>query len=81
VSKKTHKKLISGLYILSMKANNTEEIKNANFECIQTDETTDISCVSQFVLLLRYVKRDGPVERFHSFVPVQNLTAESFAFV
>jgi hypothetical protein len=44
-----------------------EEIQNANFVSIQADETTDILCMSQFVILLRYVKRDGPVERFHSF--------------
>jgi hypothetical protein len=58
-----------------------EEIKNAEFVRIQTDETTDILCMSQFVLLLRYVKRDGPVERFNSFVPVQNFMVECFASV
>jgi hypothetical protein len=31
-------------------------------------------CMPQCVILLRYVKRDGPVERFHSFVQVQNRT-------
>jgi hypothetical protein len=35
----------------------------------------------QFVILLRYVKRDGPVERFHSFVQVQNRTAKGLASV
>jgi hypothetical protein len=35
--------------------------------------------MSQFVILLRYVKRDGPFERFHSFVQVQNRTAEGLA--
>jgi hypothetical protein len=49
-----------------------EEIQNANVVSIQADKTTDISCMSQFVILLRYVKRDGPVERIHSFVQVQN---------
>jgi hypothetical protein len=53
----------------------TKEIQNANFVSIQGDKTTDISFISQFVILLRYVKRDGPVERFHSFVQVQNVTA------
>jgi hypothetical protein len=55
------------------------EIQNANFVSIQADKTTDISCMSQFVVLLRYVKRDGPVERFHSFVQVQNRTAKGLA--
>jgi hypothetical protein len=48
-----------------------EEIQNANFVSIQADETTDISGMSQFVMLLRYVKRDGPVDRFNSFVQVK----------
>jgi hypothetical protein len=56
-----------------------EEIQNVNFVSIQADETTDISCMS--VILLQYVKRDGPVERFNSFVQVQNRTAEGLASV
>jgi hypothetical protein len=55
-----------------------EEIQNANFVSIQADETTEISRMSQFVILLRYVKCDGPVERFHSFVQVQNRKAEGW---
>jgi hypothetical protein len=35
--------------------------------------------MSQFVILLRYVKRDGPVDRFHSLVQVQNRTAKGLA--
>jgi hypothetical protein len=35
----------------------------------------------QFVILLQYVKRDGPVDRFNSFVQVQTPTAESLASV
>jgi hypothetical protein len=58
-----------------------KEIQNANFVSIQADETTDISCMSQYVILLRYVKRDSPVERFHSFVQVQNRTAKGLASV
>jgi hypothetical protein len=58
-----------------------EEIQNANFVSIQADETTNISCMSQFVILLRYAKRDGPVERFNSFVQIQNRTAEGMASV
>jgi hypothetical protein len=58
-----------------------EEIQNANILSIEADETTDISCTSQCVILLRYVKRYGPVERFHSFVQVQNRTAEGSASV
>jgi hypothetical protein len=35
--------------------------------------------MSQFVILLRYVKRGGPVDRFNSFVQVQIRTAECLA--
>jgi hypothetical protein len=58
-----------------------EEMQNANFASIEADETTDISCTSQCVILLRYVKRDGPVERFNSFVQVKNRTAEGLTSV
>jgi hypothetical protein len=34
-----------------------EEIQNAKFILIQADETPAISCISQFVTLLRYIKR------------------------
>jgi hypothetical protein len=44
-----------------------EEIQNANFVSIQADETTDISCMCQFVILLRYVKCDG---RLKDFIPL-----------
>lgn len=44
--------------------------------CIKADEMIDFSCMSQFVMLLQYIKRGGPVERFHSFIQVQNHTAE-----
>jgi Ethanolamine utilization protein EutJ (predicted chaperonin) len=58
-----------------------EEMQNANVVSIQADKTTDVSCMSQFVILLRYVKRDGPVEKFHSFVQVQNRTVNGLASV
>jgi hypothetical protein len=34
-----------------------------------------------FVIFLRYAKRDGPVDRFNSFVQVKNRTAEDLASV
>ena len=42
----------------------TREIKNFSYVSMQTDETTDISCKSQFVIIVRYVKDFEPVERF-----------------
>jgi hypothetical protein len=43
-----------------------EQIQNTNFSSIEADKITDI------VVLLQYVKYDGPVERFSSFLQVQN---------
>jgi hypothetical protein len=45
-----------------------EEIQNSNFVSIQADETTGILCMSEFVILLPYVKHDDPVEKLNCFV-------------
>ena len=42
---------------------------------VQADETTDISCKSQFVIVVRHVKDFEPVERFLKFVELQDRTA------
>ena len=42
---------------------------------MQADETTDILCKSQFVIIVRYVKDFEPVERFLKFVELQDKTA------
>ena len=42
---------------------------------MQADETTDISCKSQFVIIVRYVKDFEPVKRFLKFVELQDRTA------
>ena len=34
----------------------TKEIKNARFICLEADETTDITCKSQFVIILCYMQ-------------------------
>ena len=51
----------------------TREIKTYVF--VQADKTTDISCKSQFVIIVRYVKDFEPVERFLKFVELQDRTA------
>ena len=53
----------------------TREIKNSSYVSVQADETTDISCKFQFVIIVRYVKDFKPVERFLKFVELQNGTA------
>jgi hypothetical protein len=45
-----------------------QEIQNSNFVSIQADEMTDILCMSEFVILLPYVRHDDPVEKFNCFV-------------
>jgi hypothetical protein len=47
---------------------------------VQADETTDISSLSQFVILLRFVKGSAPVETILSFVNVEDRTADGFGF-
>ena len=39
---------------------------------MQADETTDISCKSQFVIIVRYVKDFEPVKKFLKFVELQD---------
>ncbi len=57
------------------------DIENVNFVSVQADETTDITCVSQFVILLRYVKNNRPVERFSAFVKVNDRTSNGLFLV
>ncbi|XP_065643082.1 uncharacterized protein LOC136074671 [Hydra vulgaris] len=51
------------------------QIDKAKFVSLQADETTDVSCRSQFVIILRYLKGYKPVERFIAFIDVQDRTA------
>jgi hypothetical protein len=58
-----------------------QEIQNAKYVAVQADETSDVSCMSQLVILLRYVNSSGPVDRFISFVHIHDRTSEGFASV
>ncbi|GLV33389.1 hypothetical protein CBL_20135, partial [Carabus blaptoides fortunei] len=51
------------------------EIDKANFVSLQANETTDVSCRSQLVIILRYIKDSQPVERFLAFIDVHDRTA------
>ncbi|GLV40251.1 hypothetical protein CBL_07153 [Carabus blaptoides fortunei] len=57
------------------------EIDKANFGFLQADETTDISCRSQLVIILRYIKDSKPVERFLAFIDVHDRTATGLTHV
>ena len=52
----------------------TRKIKNSSYVSVQADETTDISCKFQFVIIVRYVKDFKPVEKFLKFVQLQDRT-------
>ena len=52
------------------------EISKARFVAVQADETTDVACVSQCVIVLRYITEETTVvERFLCFSPLVDRTA------
>jgi hypothetical protein len=53
----------------------TKDVNAANYVSLQADETTDITCQSHFVIILRYIKGNKPVESFLSFETVHDRTA------
>jgi len=59
-----------------------EEVKSADFDAIQADETTHVSTQTQLVLVLRYIDSKHEVqERFFEFLPVVDTTSDSIASV
>ena len=46
-----------------------KEIQNSQFVAVMADETTDVACESQLVIVLRYSLAGKPIERFRSFTP------------
>jgi hypothetical protein len=46
------------------------DLKSAKFVSIQADETTDVSCKSQMIIILRYVVDNNIEERFIGFFDV-----------
>jgi hypothetical protein len=70
-SKTNQSKLLDCIY-KAYKQSMMEGIQNAYFVSMKANETTDISCMSQFAFLLQYAKCEGPVKRLNSFVQVQH---------
>lgn len=56
-------------------------LNTASFISVSADETTDISCRSQFVITLRFIEDQKPVERFLKFVDVKDRTAVGLSSV
>lgn len=57
----------------------TNEIKESPFVAVIADETTDVSCEFQLVIILRYLKAGRPVERFWNFYTLTGHDADSIS--
>ena len=55
------------------------EIKTAKYFSISEDSTPDIAHVDQLTVVIRYVLKDGPVERFLTFIPMFTHTGAEIA--
>ena len=58
-----------------------QELKMVKYYSICIDSTPDISHVDQLSIVVRYVKEDGPVERFLSFIDIKTHTGRGLATV
>ncbi|XP_063780940.1 zinc finger MYM-type protein 1-like [Pseudophryne corroboree] len=52
------------------------ELKMAKYYSLIVDSTPDLSLVDRLAVVVRYVNKDGPVERFLRFVPIHSHTGE-----
>jgi Domain of unknown function (DUF4371) len=65
------------IYIEELK----KEISESSFVAVQSDDTSDIACKSQCVIVLRYLKNNLPRERFLKFVEVHDRTGTGLASI
>lgn len=52
------------------------EVRDARYFSISVDSTPDVSHADQLVFCIRYVKNDGPIERFLQFIPINQHKSE-----
>lgn len=78
--KSIRKDLLDSIFIVYTNAIK-EHIRETNFVAIVADDTTDVSCSLQFVIVIRYVYNMKPVERFLKFVHVVERKAEELTKV
>ncbi|KAM4557752.1 zinc finger MYM-type protein 1-like [Odontesthes bonariensis] len=52
-----------------------KQVQATQFVAVQADETTDVSCKSQMVIVLRYMVDNSVTERFLEFIEVKDKTA------
>lgn len=57
----------------------TKEINNADYTAVIADDTTDVSCQFQLVMLMRYIIGGRPVERFWKFLNPQGHDARAIS--
>ncbi|XP_047146311.1 zinc finger MYM-type protein 1-like [Hydra vulgaris] len=55
------------------------KIKEAKYFAVSVDSTPDISHVDQLTIIFRYMTSKGPVERFVTFIPIEEHTGEGLA--
>ena len=55
------------------------ELKECKFFSVSLDSTPDITKIDQLTLIMRYVLPTGPVERFFTFLGMDNHTGEELA--
>ncbi|XP_028327722.1 zinc finger MYM-type protein 1-like isoform X2 [Gouania willdenowi] len=53
----------------------TQQLVDAPFVAVQVDDTTDISCKSKMVIVLRYMVNNTVTERFWEFIEVKDKSA------
>ncbi len=75
-SKTVQNELLDSMYAVYLD-HVKEEIRNAEFVSIQSDETTDVACKCQMVTILRYLVNGEIEERFLSFQEAQVKTASA----
>lgn len=57
----------------------SKEIRKADYVAIIADETTDVSCNFQLVIVLRYIVDGRPIERFWNFIKPEGQNAHAIA--
>ncbi|KAG8451639.1 hypothetical protein GDO86_003726 [Hymenochirus boettgeri] len=53
-----------------------KELDDAKYFSVIVDSTPDLSHIDQLTIIIRYVNKDVPVERFLGFVPIHSHTGE-----
>ena len=75
-SKTVQNELLDAMYAVYLDEI-TKEIDQANFISIQADETTDVACKCQVVIILRYLVKGEIKERFIAFEEAKEKNAEA----